>query len=306
MEGLRQKVQPNFSTKKLGYPDVILVSLGSMPAINYVPGLAKFLLEGGTPFVILCQFNSDSLPMTAKEREMTRRLLVKSSRQVFVSEQNLNLARRQFALNLANAEVVFNPIRTVLEEPLKFPDFKNGIEFACVARFETLWKGQDLLVEILSKQPWIDREWSLHFYGEGPDFDHVQNYVKLLGLEERVIFEGYVRNVLEIWNKCHAMVLPSRGEGTPLAVLEAMMCGRIAITTDVGGNAEIVEDGVNGWIAEAATPQSFGNALERAWKACSKWKEMGETAHEKAKQLSNNRPAEKLLEVIQEVKKFYT
>lgn len=306
MEGLRQKVQPNFSLKKLGYPDAILVSLGALPAINYVPGLAKFLLEGDTPFVILCQFNSDSLPISAKEREMTRRLLAKSSSQVFVSEQNLNLARRQFALDLANAEVIYNPIRTVLGEPLKYPDLQNGIEFACVARFETLWKGQDLLVEILSKQPWINRKWFLHFYGEGPDFDHVQNYVKLMGLEDRFIFEGYVRSVSEIWSKCHAMVLPSRGEGTPLAVLEAMMCGRLAVTTDVGGNSEILEDGVTGWIAETATPLSFGNAMERAWQARSHWEKMGIVAHEKAQKLNNNRPAEKLLEVIQKVKIFYT
>jgi glycosyltransferase involved in cell wall biosynthesis len=285
----------------LGYPDAILVSLGALPAINYVPGLAKFLLEGDTPFVILCQFNSDSLPISAKERELTRRLLVKSSRQVFVSEQNLNLARRQFALDLANAEVIYNPIRTVLDEPLKFPDLQNGIAFGCVARFETLWKGQDLLVEILSKQPWINRKWSLHFYGEGPDLDHVQNYVKLVGLEDRVIFEGYVRNVMEIWNKCHAMVLPSRGEGNPLAVLEAMMCGRLAVTTDVGGNSEILEDGVTGWIAEAATVRSFGKAIERAWECRHQWEDMGVAAHAKAKELANAQPAEKLLEIIQEV-----
>ena len=298
-EGIRQKIHPNFSLDKLGRPDVVLVSAGALPAINYVPGLSRFLMETEIPFGILCQFNSDSLAMAPRERQMTRNLLIKSSFQIFVSQHNLNLAKRQFALELPKAEVIYNPIRTVLDAPLHIPDFQNGAAFGCVARFESLWKGQDLLVEILSKPLWTDRNWTLHLFGEGPDLEHVKAYTSLVGLGDRVFFNGYVRDLNKIWDKCHCMVLPSRGEGTPLAVLEAMMCGRPIVTTDVGGNAEIVEDGVTGWIAEAATPSSFSRAMERAWESRDRWEEMGRAAHHKAKQLSSLNPSAKLLEILQ-------
>jgi glycosyltransferase involved in cell wall biosynthesis len=188
-----------------------------------------------------------------------------------------------------------------LDAPLQIPDFQNGVVFGCVARFETLWKGQDLLIEILSKPPWTDRNWTLHLFGEGPDLEHVRAYTSLVGLGDRVFFNGYVRDLKKIWDKCHCMVLPSRGEGTPLAVLEAMMCGRPVVTTDAGGNAEILEDGVTGWIAETATQRSFAKAMERAWADRSRWEEMGRATHTKAKELSKNNPFQQLLNVLKSV-----
>ena len=56
-----------------------------------------------------------------------------------------------------------------------------------------------------------------------------------------------------IWAEHHALVLPSRFEGMPLVVVEAMLCGRPCIVTDVGGNAELIRDGINGFLAKAPT-----------------------------------------------------
>ena len=98
------------------------------------------------------------------------------------------------------------------------------------------------------------------------------------GLDGKVAFRGHVSDIRGIWCGHHALVLPSRYEGLPLALVEAMLCGRPAIVTDVAGNAELLEDGVTGFVAAAATARHLGEALERAWARRADWREIGEAA----------------------------
>jgi glycosyltransferase involved in cell wall biosynthesis len=95
--------------------------------------------------------------------------------------------------------------------------------------------------------------------------DGVERMVHCYGLQDRVTFARYVASVEEIWAKNHVLVIPSRYEGLPLAIVEAMLCGRPVVATDVAGNSEVVEDGVSGFLAEAPTVPSMANALERLW-----------------------------------------
>jgi glycosyltransferase involved in cell wall biosynthesis len=78
-----------------------------------------------------------------------------------------------------------------------------------------------------------------------------------------------------------------------------MMYGRPVVTTDVGGNREVLEEGVTGWIAEAATPASFDAALERAWNLRLNWAEMGVKAHLKALEIFKFRPTSSLLKIME-------
>jgi glycosyltransferase involved in cell wall biosynthesis len=97
------------------------------------------------------------------------------------------------------------------------------------------------------------------------------------------------------------MLLPTRGEGMPLAVIEAMMCGRPVITTDAGGNLEILDTGVNGWVADAATSLSFGKILEQAWTVLPEWKNIGIAAHVRALKLVKDDPAGRLIQLLQRI-----
>jgi glycosyltransferase involved in cell wall biosynthesis len=161
-----------------------------------------------------------------------------------------------------------------------------------------LWKGQDILLEVLSSDVWKSRQWKLRIYGNGSDKLHIEHLIKMFGLQERAAFAGFVNDTREIWSDSQLMVLPSRGEGTPLATLEAMMCGRPVVTTDVGGNREVLEEGLTGWIADAATPRSFGQAMERAWLDRGRWAEMGRAAHLRAIEVDAQEPSRLLLTVI--------
>ena len=299
IESIKQKFAPNFTTKKLGNPDILLLSAGSLPSLIHLPGLEAFLSESKVPYVVLCQFNADLLPISTGERLRIQKLLLGSKANAFVSQHNLNLAQRQCGKLLKNCFVIHNPIRSQISTPIPSPSIsERAIQFASVARMDVLWKGQDLLLEILSSQNWKSRNWHLNLYGSGPDREHLESWAKELNLEKRVSFHGYVRSLEEIWKDSDIMLLPSRGEGLPLAILEAMMYGRPVVTTDVGGNSEIVRDNETGFLADAATVKSFGSALERAWVASNSWPQMGHKAHLDAKKIASQSPAEALFRVL--------
>lgn len=294
-----QRIRPSFSDAKLGNPDLILLSCGSLPAITYVPGLMDYLKKTGAELAVLCLFNAEALAFSATERSAVAGLLEKSRANIFVAEQNRRQAVRQFGVDLRDAHVFYGPLRERFEESLPMAATESGVVFSCVARLDLLWKAQDILLEVLAEQKWLRRDWKLRIYGMGADRDHIEKLVRIFDLSRRVEFRGFAKDMRDIWRDSHVMVLPSRGEGTPLATLEAMMCGRPVATTDVGGNKEVLVEGETGWIAEGATPSSFALAMERCWEAQGVWARMGAQAHAKAIQVSGSEPSKRLLEVLE-------
>jgi glycosyltransferase involved in cell wall biosynthesis len=85
--------------------------------------------------------------------------------------------------------------------------------------------------------------------GEGPEAGALESLARRLGLEGRVHFLGYV-DPSNAYAACDVVVLPSRSEGMPLVILEAMARGRTVIATRVGAVAETITDGTDGRVVE--------------------------------------------------------
>lgn len=104
----------------------------------------------------------------------------------------------------------------------------------------------------------------LRILGDGPDADRLKLLVRDLDLRDRVDFPGWTDDVPAGMRGAAAAVFPSRlGEGSPVAVVEAMMAGIPVVATDVGGTRELVEDGVTGWLVPPGRPDAL--AEEIAW-----------------------------------------
>ena len=194
----------------------------------------------------------------------------------FVSEENLALARAMLASPLKHAVIVRNPFLVSYGASPRWPS-ENVFRLACVARLEFQDKGQDILFEVLAQEKWRRRKLVVTLVGDGPDRETAERLKKLRKVHS-IMIAGQRDGIESVWAKHHALILPSRGEGLPLAIVEAMLCGRPCIVTDVGGNAELLEDGVTGFIAPAATVKHVDAALERAWERRGKWREMGRRA----------------------------
>jgi glycosyltransferase involved in cell wall biosynthesis len=152
------------------------------------------------------------------------------------------------------------------------------------------------MIQALSK--WETKNWTLNIYGTGPDRHYLENLAAFLGLKDQVIFHGTTRDIRKVWEQNHLLLMPSNMEGMPLAVVEAMLCGRLCLATNVGGHKEWITDEENGYIAEAPAVDALLNTLQRAIKQKDKWPEMAHRAHEKASLLYNPNAGETLLNRI--------
>lgn len=278
-------------------PDIICISQGGMCDGLYSSSLLELLYLNSIPYVIICQHNSDSFLFNDFERNVLRKQIDRAASIAFVSNHNLKLAERQLAFNLVKAKVFQNPVNLESYELESFPS-EITLKFASVARLEISYKGQDLLFEALSSPEWKNRNWLCNLYGSGPDREYLESLAQHYGISEQIRFEGHISNVRSIWAKNHLLVLPSRSEGTPLSLIEAMLCGRPSVVTDVGGNAEWIEESETGFIAEALTAKSLRAALERAWLAKDDLERMGVSAHHYAIAKLDPTPGKSLLDEL--------
>ena len=219
-------------------------------------------------------------------------------RAFFVSRSNQNLFEEEIGQRLPRAEIVRNPYNVAYDANVPWPSAADGLQLACVARLEPDDKGQDVLFRVLAKPKWRERPLRVNLFGNGSRRTALERLTKLLDLRN-VAFGGYEQSIEALWSTHHALVLPSRIEGLPLALVEAMLCGRPAIVTSVGGNCEMIEDNVNGFVAPAPTTDLFDEALERAWQRRAEWPALGRNAQLTARKLVPIDPgsvmAEKLL-----------
>lgn len=72
---------------------------------------------------------------------------------------------------------------------------------------------------------------------------------------------GWVRDVTSLYSAVDAVVLTSRNEGTPVALIEAGAAGLPVVATDVGGVRDVVVDGVTGYLAPPGDPAVIGSRL---------------------------------------------
>jgi glycosyltransferase involved in cell wall biosynthesis len=244
-------------------PRLIVISeAGAFPLID----LLELCVDKQLPFVTIHQANSDAWWVDDHRAGRYRVALSAAQRCFFVSKANQRLLEKQLGYELSNAEIVWNPVNVDPDISLAWPELERELEFrfACVARLEPPAKGQDILFEALASPPWAARLWRLTLYGEGPMRSGLERLARRLGLSDRVVFAGYA-SVEDIWASNHVLIMPSRFEGLPLAIVEAMLCGRPVIATDVAGHSEVIEDGVTGFLADAPTVASMAEALERFW-----------------------------------------
>jgi len=247
-------------------------------------------IQRGQPYATISQAATESLwPSDALADKLAKGLSA-AKMNYFISENNLKLTVKQTAQSYSNCKVVRNPFNVPYHTKLRYPQKDDVYSLACVGRVQPDAKGQDILFEVLAMEKWKSRPLKINIYGKGPNINSLKKLAGLWKLDN-VTFHGHVSNVTQIWEDNHGLVLPSRYEGLPLAVVEASLCARISIVTDVAGNTEVVQDNFTGFIAKAPNAQLLDEAMERAWSRKDEWENMGSLALQNIKRHVSENPA---------------
>jgi glycosyltransferase involved in cell wall biosynthesis len=108
--------------------------------------------------------------------------------------------------------------------------------------------------------------------GDGPLEAKLSRLVSDLGLEDVVLMPGFYADVGDLLAACDLVVLPSLWEGLSIALLEAMAAGKPVVTTTIGSNREVTDDGEAAVLVPPKDPESLANAI-RALAADESWRE---------------------------------
>jgi len=277
-------------------PDRIVITDGATFYTANDKSLTIILRQFKSKYIIIAQGNGSYAFPDSRTDALS--LFNDAKRVIFVSENNMRQTFHQLANKFPKTGIVQNPVNLFSYESLEFPGYNDGaIHFAMIGRLSVAEKGQDIVVAIMAEKFWKESNVKIHVYGEGNDLQYLRDLTAYYNVSDKIIFEGH-KAIEKIWSQCHALLMPSISEGTPLTLLEAMVLGRICIATDVGGNAEWILDGENGFLAEAPTQELFSGKMKEALTHKDEWQKISAKAHLDTLKKLDFHPGETLLDEI--------
>lgn len=117
--------------------------------------------------------------------------------------------------------------------------------------------------------------------GDGPCRADLMKLTEALNLGQHVVFHGEVRDIPSLLARARLFVLPSQSEGISLTLLEAMARGLPLVTTCVGGNPEVVADGVTGMLVPSGDPPALAQAIGTLLREPDRGRRMGRAGRER-------------------------
>lgn len=280
--------------------DKIVISQGGTfdIAIDIDMKAAILNIKDSNIFIICHSIDDNTIFLTDAQRKDIRLIFNKADRIFFVAQRSLSIAEKKIAHRINNAQIIKNPLNLRDITYVPFPEIENKLQLAMVGSLNCRWKGHDLIFEALSNLKNRLFPWILNIYGTGQDENYLKELCNYYKISENVIFHGYAENIREIWEENHTLIMSSRVESAPLSLVEAMVCGRPALVTNIGGMPEWVTDNVNGFIANSINIEEIESTVIRLFNSINKLEEMGLRAHSDVFKMVDKHPESTLLKII--------
>jgi len=204
---------------------------------------------------------------TPRKRRFLRQLQRFSSAVLVNSEQIREQLVREDGFSPDEIRVVHNGIdldrfsHIVPDRSRLFPGLENCKLIVVTGNMHSDIKGQPTLIEAAPRICHQFPKARFILIGDGERRRDFESKVAQLGLQTSFLFLGWRQDVPDLLACCDLAVLPSKAEGFSNALLEYMALGLPSVATQVGGNAEILQHGVNGLLVPPDNPEALGNAI---------------------------------------------
>ncbi len=193
--------------------------------------------------------------------------------EVCVSESVREFTEKKAGIDPAKLHTITNAIDAAAYTASPLPEGKRIITY--IGRLHKQ-KGVDVLLHaatgILAEIPNV----FIRIVGDGPEkshLEHLSRYQRIV--ENKTEFIDFSDDVPGILAESTLLVLPSRWEGMPNIIMEAMACARPVVATNVDGNAELVRDGKTGLLVPPEEPRALCDAIVRLLRNRDLAEEMG-------------------------------
>jgi glycosyltransferase involved in cell wall biosynthesis len=205
--------------------------------------------------------------LRTRKHSIAYRLLANTPDAVFtVSEQVRRHCIDVDGIDPARVQTIYNGLSLYDWNEIDRPIKTNGdLLISTVGNIRRV-KGHDLFIKAAASLATHFPAASFTIAGDvlEPDyFTELQHLIHTLNLSDRFHFTGGVTNLKEHLKAVDIFVLPSRSEGFSNAIIEAMAASLPVIATNVGGNAEAITDGVNGFLVPPEDPAALAASITR-------------------------------------------
>lgn len=174
---------------------------------------------------------------------------------ILVSRYDSTIAKK-LKFKKSKLFVIHNGVEDFLIHADEKKEETSKLSIVMVARFDNQ-KNQKMLIDVCKDISDIE----LSFIGDGPLLEEIKAYSNDLDLLCEINFLGLRLDVKKIIRKYDVFALISNWEGFPISTIEAMCVGMPIIVSDVGGAAECVEEGVNGYVIKNEDKNYLKNAV---------------------------------------------
>lgn len=137
--------------------------------------------------------------------------------------------------------------------------------------------------------------------GKGCLFDHLQNVIDELGMNNKVKLLGFRSDIGELCETSNIYVMPSYREGLSVALMEAMASGLPCVASRIRGNVDLIEDGKGGYLCEPSNVQAFSSAIKKVYADKTMCAGMGNFNRMKIKEFDISIVEKKLISIYTEV-----
>jgi glycosyltransferase involved in cell wall biosynthesis len=274
--GVRDKrdlgaIRAHLRTVRRLRPDIFHANLRIPWSCQY--GIAAALLARGVKVVAVEQLFTP--PASRSQRRFKKLASLRLDAHVAVGERLARKIEAEVGLPDGFIRTIHNSVADGPEDPLPRP--VDGPTVGTLARLAPE-KGLDVLVEALRDLPGV----TAVLVGGGPERERLEELAAEVGVSDRVLITGWVSNPRERLEGFDVFALPSRYEGLPHAILEAMLAKRPVVASDVGSVREIVIDGATGILVPPDDAPALSEAIARLLEDAELARRLGEAGRELA------------------------